>query len=56
MDPVTSHDYVKFVYQIPDVRDVYYAAVPKKPFKVEETKKSDKSKKDLKKQNPQEKK
>lgn len=53
MNPISnqsfSHDYIKFVYQNPDVRVIHYGLYPAKPFKVDAPEGSEKTKKDLKK-------
>ena len=50
MDPLTFYQYQKFVYQEPDVRIVpIHHFEPIKPFEVKSPDKSDKSKKDIKK-------
>lgn len=50
-DPISnqvfSHDYMKYVYQDPDVRIIHSTAPPAKPFELNPPEKSKKSKKDL---------
>jgi hypothetical protein len=48
-NPQFDHDYVKFVYQQPDVRMVQPQAPPAKPFVIKPAEKSGKSKKENKK-------
>lgn len=58
MNPISnqqfSDDFHKFILQDSVTRVVNMNYVPKKPFSLDPPKKSDKSKKDLKKQNQQE--
>ncbi|MBA2369408.1 MAG: hypothetical protein H0V82_10360 [Candidatus Protochlamydia sp.] len=50
-DPISnqvfSHDYVKYIYQEPDVRITHHTVMPAKPFELNPPEKSKKNKKDL---------
>jgi hypothetical protein len=49
IDPKYSHDAAKFVYQTPDVRQVNQGVPPEKPFKITASRKTKKSRNDIKK-------
>ena len=57
MNPISnqlfSHDAVKYVFQDPDVRIVNHGPLPIKPFVLEPTEKSKKTKKDVNKEKQQ---
>lgn len=49
-DDLFSFDYVKYVYQEPNVRVINHGPPPTKPFELKSPDKSKKSKKDMKKE------
>ena len=56
MDPIPNqafdYGYIKYVYQQGDPQSIHRNLPPDKPFKIKSPKKSEKTKKDLKKQSP----